>query len=115
MSEALQVALKALGGGSFVVLFSLIAEGISPKAYSGIFGGAPSVALSSLAVTVVMGSSAMAREAAAGMISGSIAMVAYMVALRSTLGRDASVVTATIACWAVWAVVATAAYLVLFH
>jgi hypothetical protein len=38
------LAVKAVYGGLFVVLFSLIAELLTPKRFAGLFSAAPSVA-----------------------------------------------------------------------
>src|SRR2546423_1529239 len=47
------IALKAVTGGIAVVGFSLLGQAGRPKRFSGLFAAAPSVALASLAMTVI--------------------------------------------------------------
>ena len=47
------LALRGLAGGALVVVFALIGEVVTPKAFSGLFSAAPSVAFASLAITIV--------------------------------------------------------------
>ena len=47
------LGVKAVNGGLFVVLFSLIAEMLTPKRFAGLFSAAPSVALANLIVVII--------------------------------------------------------------
>jgi hypothetical protein len=51
-SSVAEVALKAVGGGVFVLLFAALAQTLSPKRFAGILSAAPSVALAGLLVTL---------------------------------------------------------------
>jgi hypothetical protein len=64
-------------GGVIVSLFALIGDVVRPKRFAGLFGGAPSVALATLALTVAQSGSATASIEARSMIIGSIGFVAY--------------------------------------
>ena len=79
MSEIGVLALRGLIGGSLVVVFALISEVVKPKAFAGLFAAAPSVAVGSLAVTVVAESAAKARQSSIGMTVGGVAMAACCV------------------------------------
>lgn len=73
----LEIALKALLGGILVLVFALVSEMYSPKRFSGIFSAAPSVALGSLAVTLVAKSASHVALAGGGMVVGAIALLLY--------------------------------------
>ena len=77
LQSALEVAVKGVAGGLLVVLFALVAETLAPKRFAGVFAAAPSVALASLAVTVLMKDAAHARSSCAGMVAGAIGFVVY--------------------------------------
>jgi hypothetical protein len=81
------LALRGLAGGSLVVLFALISEVVSPKAFAGLFSAAPSVAVASLAITAVFESSSKARESSIGMVVGAIGMAACCVAAVGAIPR----------------------------
>ena len=77
MSNVATLAMKGCIGGLFVVAFALLSEGLRPKTFAGLFGGAPSIALASLALTVATKGSGAASAQSAGMIGGAVALVAY--------------------------------------
>lgn len=54
--------LKAVIGGVLVVLFSCVGESIKPRRLAGIASAAPSIALASLAITLVVSGGASARN-----------------------------------------------------
>jgi hypothetical protein len=74
LSDLGVLALRGLAGGTLVVVFALISEAVSPKAFSGLFSAAPSVAVASLAITVVAETPVKARQGSIGMVVGGIAM-----------------------------------------
>jgi hypothetical protein len=84
-------ALKALAGGLFVVAFAVIAQMMTPKRLAGVLAAAPSVALGSLTVTVLMKGSADAGLAARGMVAGAVAFTVYCLVAVPALRR-----------WGVW-------------
>ena len=51
--DAAVIAIKALLGGSMVTAFAVIGHVLRPKWFAGLFAAAPSVAVASLAVTVI--------------------------------------------------------------
>lgn len=92
-----EVVLKALFGGLFVVLFALISEVTTPKRFAGVFSAAPSVALGSLTVTLVTKGEHDVRAAAAGMAAGAIALLAYSLVVVPALRRFGALTGAAIA------------------
>ena len=68
-------AIKALNGGIFVVLFSLVGTMAVPKRFAGVFSAAPSVALANLIVIVVAKGSHQAQIESSGMVVGAVAFV----------------------------------------
>jgi uncharacterized membrane protein (GlpM family) len=68
---------RFLLGGTIVSLFALIGDVVRPKRFAGLFGGAPSVALATLALTVAESGAAAASTEARSMIVGSVGFVVY--------------------------------------
>jgi uncharacterized membrane protein (GlpM family) len=104
------VAIKAVLGGTIVTLFAVIGHVLRPKWFAGLFGAAPSVAIASLAVTVIDKGHHDASLAGLGMLFGAAAFVAYSACVRPLLARTHAVV-ATALCSAVWVLVAVGGYL----
>lgn len=94
MHEALILVIKGMLGGTLVLGFSLISQGVSPKRFAGLFGAAPAVAIAGLAVLAIDKGGHAAQEAATGMIAGAVGMSAYaavsVLTLRSQAGLRAS-------------------------
>jgi hypothetical protein len=68
------LAAKAVNGGLFVVLFSLIAEMIMPKRFAGLFSAAPSVALANLIVVIISKGQGEGIADTHGMVIGAFAL-----------------------------------------
>jgi uncharacterized protein DUF3147 len=103
------LALRALAGGTLVVVFALIAEVVSPKAFAGLFSAAPSVAIASLAVTAVADGAGTARHESIGMTIGGIAMTACCVLAVVAIPRIRAMWGSVVA-WAAWLAVALGLY-----
>jgi hypothetical protein len=105
---ALLILVKAVNGGLFVALFALVGEILQPKRFAGIFGASPAVALGNLLVIAFAKGDASARNAAAGMIAGAVALtVACAVAIPAI--RRWGAVLGSLLLWTVWIVVGAAA------
>ena len=78
---------KALAGGLLVVAFAVLAQVVTPKRLAGILAAAPSVALGSLAVTLVAKGAPDAATAAGGMVLGALAFTTYCLLVVPALGR----------------------------
>jgi uncharacterized membrane protein (GlpM family) len=99
-----EVALKALFGGLFVVVFALVSEVTTPQRFAGVFSAAPSVALGSLTVTLVAKGVHDVATASAGMAAGAVALLVYSVAAVAALRRFGALKGAVIAVGAWFAV-----------
>jgi hypothetical protein len=113
MGELGVLALRGLAGGSLVVVFALIGEVVSPKAFSGLFSAAPSVAVASLAITIVAESPAKARQASIGMVVGGVAMAASCVLAAVATPRVRSL-WGSLAAWLGWVAVDLGLYWAVF-
>lgn len=88
-----------------MVAFALIGEVVSPKAFSGLFASAPSVALASLSVTVVAEGTSKAHQDAVGMVVGGVAMVVCCIVAVVVIPK-AGALWGSFAAWVSWAAVA---------
>jgi len=107
------LALRALAGGTLVVVFSLIGQAARPKAFSGLFSAAPSVATASLAITLIFESLTKARQDAIGMVIGGLGMSACCVVASAAIPRLRAV-WGSVAAWVAWAVMALGLYWAVF-
>ncbi len=105
------IALKALAGGLAVVAFSLIGQAGHPKRFAGVFAAAPSVALASLAMSVVVKGPPATVPYAQGVLIGSAGMLAYCLASLYLINRLHALVGSIVA-WVAWFAVAGGLYLV---
>jgi hypothetical protein len=106
-------ALRGLAGGVLVVVFALVGEIVSPKAFSGLFSSAPSVAVASLAITIVAEGTTAARENSIGMVVGALAMTACCILAAAAIPRLRSVAGSILA-WVGWGGVAFGLYWAVF-
>lgn len=107
MGDAISVLVKALAGGSLVVLFALLSQSLAPKRFAGLFGAAPAVAIAGLAVTLVSKGALDARHSSLGMVAGSAGMAVYACATVVLLKR-ASPLASSVSALALWGAVAAA-------
>jgi uncharacterized membrane protein (GlpM family) len=95
--DLLILALKGLAGGTLVVAFALLSEGLSPKRFAGLFSAAPAVAIAGLAIVLLDKAPHDAHQNAVGMIAGAAGMIAYAAAVVPLLRRRRASVAAVIA------------------
>jgi hypothetical protein len=107
--QLIAVALKALFGGTLVIAFSGLGDVLKPKAFAGLFGAAPSVAVASLFVTVMTSGAAKAAVSSRGMVAGAVGMVAYCVAASALVRRFGALGGSVLAYFA-WFVTAVAVW-----
>jgi uncharacterized membrane protein (GlpM family) len=81
------LVVKALVGGLLVVVFSLIGESVKPRHLAGIASAAPSIALASLAITLLVSGIDKARNLSTGMIAGAVALIAWCLVAGYTVKR----------------------------
>lgn len=109
MKEVGILALRGLAGGTLVVLFALISEAVKPKAFAGIFAAAPSVAVASLAISVLTDGAGTSRLASTGMVVGGVGMAACCTIAVATIPQMRAVKGSLVAIGA-WLVVALGLY-----
>lgn len=107
------LALRGLAGGALVVAFALIGEVVTPKAFSGLFSAAPSVALASLAITIVAETPVKARQASTGMVVGGVAMAVSCILAAAAIPRIRSL-WGSLAAWIGWVAVDLGLYWAVF-
>lgn len=107
MSNVVVLAIKAVAGGTLVVVFALISEGLRPKRFAGLFSASPAVAIAGLTVTLLDKGGHAAHQSALGMVVGAVALVAYAAAAIPLLRRFRASAAATVAlsAWLVTAAV----------
>lgn len=74
-------------GGVVVSLFALLGDLFTPKSFGGLFGAAPSVALATLALTVMKDGRSYAATEARSMIAGAVALLLYAALVSWLLAR----------------------------
>jgi hypothetical protein len=74
-------------GGGFVSLFAVLGDIFRPKSFAGLFGAAPSVALATLAITILQRGNVYAAIEARSMTAGAIALFLYAAAASWILMR----------------------------
>ena len=111
MSIAL-IGLKSIVGGLAVVAFSLLGQAGHPKRFAGLFSAAPSVALASLAMTLMTKGPDATVPYAQGMLIGSAGMIAYCVVSLLLIDRLHALLGSVLA-WLAWFAVAGGLFLAL--
>jgi hypothetical protein len=102
-----ELVYRFLLGGLIVSVFAVIADVVRPKGFAGLFGAAPSVALATLALTVVSDGKLYASVEAKSMIAGAAALLLYAVSCVYFIGmRHAKTTPTAIALLGVWAIAA---------
>jgi hypothetical protein len=81
------IVVRFFIGGLVVSAFSLISDLLKPKTFAGLFGAAPSIALATLALTVMKEGKQYAALEGRSMILGAIALFAYSLTLGYVLLR----------------------------
>ena len=76
-STAGELIARFLIGGAIVSFFAVIAEVCRPKSFAGLFGAAPSVALTTLGIAIVQHGKDYAAIEARSMVWGAIAFFMY--------------------------------------
>ena len=103
-------AVKAVIGGLTVIGFSVIGEAARPKRFAGLFAAAPSVALASLAITVLSKGATGTVPYAEGMLIGSAGMLAYCLVSLVLIER-LHALAGSLLSWIAWFLVAGGLYL----
>lgn len=107
------MALRAAAGGTLVVVFSLIAEVVKPKAFAGLFAAAPSVAVASLGITAAVQGVRHAAVDSTGMVLGAVGMAACCLTAAAVIPRVGAL-KGSVAAWAAWFVAGLGLYWAVF-
>ena len=105
MHDVLILAIRGLAGGTLVLAFALLSQGLDPKRFAGLLSAAPAVALAGLTVTLLDKGAHDAHQASAGMIAGAAGMAVYAAAIIPLLRRMRASV-ASMAALGAWTAVA---------
>lgn len=70
-----------------MLVFALLAQGLTPKRFAGLFGAAPAVALAGLTIVILDKGAHDAHQNTVGMLAGSAGMVAYAATVVPLLRR----------------------------
>jgi uncharacterized membrane protein (GlpM family) len=105
MHDVAILALKAIAGGTLVLVFAAISEALAPKRFAGLFGAAPAVAIASLTITVLDKGDHDAHQSSVGMLAGAAGMIAYAAVVVPLLRRHPATRAAAVALSA-WVAVA---------
>lgn len=97
MSNVAVLAIKAVAGGTLVVVFALISEGLRPKRFAGLFSASPAVAIAGLTITLLDKGAHAAHQSSLGMVVGAVALVAYAAAAIPLLRKFRASVAAAVA------------------
>jgi uncharacterized membrane protein (GlpM family) len=108
------ILIKAIAGGTLVVLFALLGSVLRPKWLAGLFSAAPSIAVASLIVTVFDKGDTHASIEATGMIFGAVGFVVFASLVRPLLAKMHAVLASAIASLA-WIGIAVGGYLIFYR
>ncbi|MBV8436694.1 MAG: DUF3147 family protein [Silvibacterium sp.] len=98
-----EILFRFLAGGVLVSLFAFVGDIFRPKSFAGLFGAAPSVALATLALTIIADGKEYASIEARSMVGGAIAFLVYAsVTSRILMRYKPRALTATLALMPVW-------------
>jgi hypothetical protein len=99
----LQLLFRFLIGGIVVCAFAAIGDVLKPKSFAGLFGGAPSVALATLYLTISSQGQIYAATETRSMIAGAVAFFIYAsCASWLLMKRNSSSLFATVTLIPVW-------------
>ena len=108
------IVVRFFIGGLVVSAFSLISDLLKPKTFAGLFGAAPSIALATLALTVMKEGKQYAAIEGRSMILGAIALFAYSLTVSYILLRFRfSALSASLVLLILWMFVATGLWYVM--
>ena len=101
------ILIRFVIGGFFVTVFAVIGDLFKPKTFAGLFGAAPSVALTTIALTIHKQGKTYAAMEARSMLAGAAALLVYCCIVTWLLKRDhLRALAATTSAGFVWFVVA---------
>lgn len=98
-----ELIFRFLAGGFMVSVFAFAGDIFRPKSFAGLFGAAPSIALATLALTILTEGKEYAAVEARSMVGGAIAFLIYAsITSRILMRYKPRALTATLALMPVW-------------
>jgi hypothetical protein len=114
-SMIVELVIRFIVGGLVVSAFALISDILRPKTFAGIFSAAPSVALATLGLTLLLKGGAYAGVEGNAMMAGAAAMLVFSIlsgaALIRRTGNALAVASSAGAAWLVVAFVLWGAFI----
>jgi hypothetical protein len=112
----MQFVFRFLVGGIIVSLFAALGDVLKPKSFAGLFGAAPSVALATLAMTIVANGKMYSATEARSMLAGAAAFFVYaFMACRLMMRYRIGAAFATISLIPLWLAIALGIWRVLLR
>jgi uncharacterized membrane protein (GlpM family) len=112
----MQFVFRFVVGGLVVSLFAVLGDVLKPKSFAGLFGAAPSVALATLGLTIVVDGKLYAAQEARSMIAGALAFFVYaVVAVRLVMRYRLHAGPAAFSAIAAWLICALGAWLLVLR
>ena len=110
-----QILTRFIVGGAIVSAFAIIGDVLKPKSFAGLFGAAPSVALATLAMTVVSDGSPYAAIEGRSMLAGAFAFFIYAsIVSRIMMRYKVRAILVTLSLLPLWLGVAGSVYYLLW-
>jgi len=109
-----ELIVRFLLGGAVVTAFAALGEVCQPKTFAGLFGAAPSVAITTLALALGKQGPAYAAAEGRSMVLGSAGLLVYSATCAGLVGRrEVPVWLGAVAAWGLWLVVALGLFVML--
>ena len=109
-----EYGLRFLAGGIAVSAFAVLGDTLRPKSFAGLFGAAPSIALTTLLITLSQKGAPFVAMEGRSMIVGAFALAAYSWTV-CVLLKKLSSWAATMAALVVWFAIALGVSVALFR
>jgi len=112
----MQLVYRFFVGGLIVSLFAILGDILKPKSFSGLFGAAPSVAIATLGLTILVDGKAYSALEARSMIAGALAFLVYAYACSRLMAKhDVRAAPASIGGLGLWLGCALAGWLLILR
>jgi hypothetical protein len=110
-----EILFRFLVGGIVVSAFSTLGDVLKPKSFAGLFGAAPSVALATLALTILKEGVHYTSLEARSMLAGALALGVYSHFVMEVMAqRKRSALLVSVSLLSVWFAVAFGLYVAVF-
>src|ERR1700743_1222374 len=111
-----EMLFRFLVGGIVVSIFSALGDVLKPKSFAGLFSAAPSVALATLALTIVKDGTRYTAVEARAMLAGAVALGVYShLVMKVMAHRKRSALLVSVSLLSVWFAVAFGIYVAVFR